>query len=410
MDTLQALVKARNVEGIKAFMAEHNMVLDGKRIVPADEAAKKKLKDISGFWFQRQQARKILLNSLYGALLNEGLRFYDERVGQSVTLTGRSIVRHMNAKVNEVITGLYDYTGEAIVYADTDSCYFSALNILKNDPAYKEFDFSRESMISLYDGVAEVVNNSFPAFMCRTFNTSIERGAIIKAGRELVSSAGLFIKKKKYGLLKYEEEGFRLDVDGKPGKLKAMGLDLKRADTPKFMQKFLEKTLLDLLTGVEKTNILNTVRDFRTDFKERPAWEKGSPKKVNGLSAYSGKVTRAAQASVYTPSTGRVNMPGHVRASMNWNLLCDANNDRYSIRITDGTRIVVCKLMSNPMRMDSVAYPIDEPHLPMWFKNLPFDHAGMESTIVDNKLENLLGVLEWDFRVTKAGLDDDLFS
>jgi hypothetical protein len=446
MQTLQELVKARDVAGIKAFMAEHKLVLDGNRIMPADDASKDKLKGFSAFWHQRQQARKILLNSLYGALLNEGLRFYDERIGQSVTLTGRSIVRHMNAKVNEVLTGFYDYVGESIVYADTDSCYFNAMHlkvpgnaewrdtlfaalharekaILADEIAqgvdpdkrieivYDAFDFAkREHMIRLYDDVADATNDSFPDFMHRTFNTTMERGAIIAAGRELVSSAGLFIKKKKYGLLKYEEEGFRLDVDGKPGKLKAMGLDLKRADTPKFMQKFLEKCLMDLLCGVTKDVILDNIRSFREDFKERPSWEKASPKKVNGLSVKAEALNRAASASVYTLATGKINMPGHVKASINWNNLCEANHDRYSMRITDGGRVAVCKLTGNALRMDSVAFPVDEPHLPKWFKELPFDDAAMEETIIDNKLDNLLGVLGWDFSVTKVGLDDDLFS
>ena len=49
------------------------------------------------------------------------MKFYDKRLGQSTTLTGRNIVRHMNAKINEIITGEYDYKGEAIIYADTDS-------------------------------------------------------------------------------------------------------------------------------------------------------------------------------------------------------------------------------------------------------------------------------------------------
>lgn len=51
---------------------------------------------------------------------------FDQRMGQSVTLTGRSITRHMISKVNEEITKKYDVEGEAIVYSDTDSCYFSA--------------------------------------------------------------------------------------------------------------------------------------------------------------------------------------------------------------------------------------------------------------------------------------------
>jgi hypothetical protein len=121
MQTLQELIEARDVGAIKAYMAEHRLVVDGNKIVPIDANAVNSFKSLESFWNQQQQIKKILLNSLYGALLNKGLRFYDERVGQSVTLTGRSIVRHMNAKSNEAVTGKYNYTGEAIVYADTDS-------------------------------------------------------------------------------------------------------------------------------------------------------------------------------------------------------------------------------------------------------------------------------------------------
>ena len=130
---------------------------------------------------------------------------------------------------------------------------------------------TREEYIEFYDSIADAVNETFPEFMNKTFNTSLEKGAIIKAGRELVASTGLFIKKKKYGLLKYEEEGHRLDVDNKPGKLKAMGLDLKRADTPKFMQKFLEEILMDLLTNEFDSVITDKIKKFRVDFKSRPS-------------------------------------------------------------------------------------------------------------------------------------------
>jgi DNA polymerase elongation subunit (family B) len=58
--------------------------------------------------------------------LNPGCRFFDKRIGQSTTLTGRAIAHHMDAYVNECVTGRYDHTGEAIIYGDTDSCYFSA--------------------------------------------------------------------------------------------------------------------------------------------------------------------------------------------------------------------------------------------------------------------------------------------
>jgi DNA polymerase elongation subunit (family B) len=371
------------------------------------------------FWNQRQQARKILLNSLYGALLNEGLRFYDERLGQSVTLTGRSIVRHMNAKVNEAITGAYDYKGEGIVYADTDSCYFSAIDFLKDKPEFEGFDWSRENVIQLYDGIADVANESFPEFMHRAFNTTLERGAIIAAGRELVAGRALFIKKKKYAALMYDKEGERLDVKGKPGKLKAMGLDLKRADTPKKMQVFLEKVLMDLLTDVQKETIFEAIRVFRSEFVELNSWEKGTPKAVKALSDYldrdqkasrDAKNFRAKDLARSKKEKGRIDMPGHVRAALNWNRMLDIKDDKYSMRCSDGTKVIVCKLKSNVYKMDSIAYPIDEPHLPDWFKSLPFDDKLMEETIIDNKLTNLVGVLDWDLAMTKDAPGDDLFT
>lgn len=406
---LKELVHAKDVPAIRAFMAAHDLVVEGGKIVPRPET-RKEYEQQSEFWNQRQQARKILLNSLYGALLNEAMRMYDPRLGQSVTLTGRSIVRHMNAKTNETITGSYDYRGDAIVYADTDSCYFSVVPILRNDPDFKEFDWTRESFIELYDGIADVVNESFPEFMAASFHTTLARGGIIKAGRELVASKALFIVKKKYACLMYDKEGDRLDTGNKPGKLKAMGLDLKRADTPKYMQRFLEEVLMDLLTGSQKNEIFDKVKVFRRDFTDRPAWEMGSPKAVKALSDYSDKLKKATGGKITEKGGGKVNMPGHVRAALNWNRLCDVNNDRYSMRISDGFKIIVCKLKPNNLyRMDSVAYPIDEPHLPDWFKALPFDKESMEQSIIDKKLDNLLGVLEWDLSETVELSSDQFF-
>jgi hypothetical protein len=88
-------------------------------------------------------------------------------------------------------------------------------------------------------------------------------------------------------------------------------------------------------------------------------------------------------------------MPGHVRAAMNWNNLKNMMGDNYSMSIVDGMKTIVCKLKDNPIGFTSVGYPIDESRIPQWFKDLPFDDDLMETTIVDQKVENLLGVLEW---------------
>ena len=89
-------------------------------------------------------------------------------------------------------------------------------------------------------------------------------------------------------------------------------------------------------------------------------------------------------------------MPGHVSEALNWNTLRQLHGDKYSIEIVDGMKTIVCKLRPNALKMTSVAYPIDENRIPDWFQELPFDHELMENTIIDKKLDNLIGVLKWD--------------
>ena len=354
------------------------------------------------FWDKRQLVKKINLNSLYGAILNEFCRFFDKRIGQSTTLTGRAIAHHMDSYVNECITGNYDHTGDAIIYGDTDSVYFSAWPMIKTDVQAGTMEWNKDVCVKLYDSIADSVNESFPSFMERAFHCPREMGAIIKGGRELVASQGLFIKKKRYAVLIYDLEGKRLDTHDKPGKLKAMGLDLKRSDTPKTVQDFLSEILLDVLTGATREKIIEKVKEFKLAFKDRPAWEKGTPKRVNNLTKYTAEEARL----------GKANMPGHVRAAMNWNNLKRMHGDNYSSAIVDGMKTIVCKLKDNPLGYTSVGYPTDVLHIPDWFKNLPFDDGLMETTIVDQKVENLLGVLDWQIAENTdiSSTFDSLFS
>jgi len=343
------------------------------------------------FWDKRQLVKKINLNSLYGAILNPGCRFFDKRIGQSTTLTGRQIAKHMASEVNKIITGEYDHVGKAIIYGDTDSVYFSAYPVLKDEIAAGDIPWGKDNVITLYDQLCEQANTTFPDFMARAFHCPRPRSEVIAAAREVVADTGLFITKKRYAVRVYDLEGDRKDKDGALGKVKAMGLDLKRSDTPVFMQDYL-KTLLDMVLALkEEKEILESITDFRREFKERPGFEKGSPKRANKIGHY----------QRLEEKQGKANMPGHVRASINWNTLKKMNGDKYSQDIVDGMKVIVCKLKQNPLQYTSVAYPTDELRLPDWFKELPFDGDAMEEVIIDNKLDNLIGVLKYDLESTK---------
>jgi len=145
-----------------------------------------------------------------------------------------------------------------------------------------------------------------------------------------------------------------------------------------------------VLDSATTEEVIDRIRDFKRQFTVRPGWEKGSPKRVNNLTMYSEREHKG----------GKTNMPGHVRAAMNWNSMKTMNSDNYSMTIMDGMKVIVCKLKTNALGWTSIAYPTDESRLPDWFKELPFDDVEMEATVIDKKLDNLLGVLDWDISST----------
>ena len=243
-----------------------------------------------------------------------------------------------------------------------------------------------ELYIDIANMAQDMVNDTFPPFMNSAFNCAYADGSLIKCAREIVASSALFIKKKRYACLMIDKEGHRYDVNGEVGKIKAMGLDLKRSDTPPVVQKFLSKILKMVLCDANKETIYQEVKKFKQDFLDLPPWQKGAPSRVNGITV---KVKQEREH-------GKTNMPGHVRASMNWNDFVIAYHDTRSTLIIDGTKVVVCKLKPSHYRIKSIAFPVDQTYIPEWFSSLPFDDDSMICSIVDKKVENLLSILNWN--------------
>jgi hypothetical protein len=215
----------------------------------------------------------------------------------------------------------------------------------------------------------------------------------------------------------YDDDGVRRDVDGSPGKVKVMGIDIKRSDTPAYMQNFLSEVLLTVLTDGTREEVIEMVKEFKKEFRAKPGWEKGSQTRVNNLTSYKNRVNAAKKAMARDLNNGgdktkkdKVHLPGHVAAALNWNMLRELNQDRYAVEIVDGMKCIICKLKPNTFKLKSVAYPVDATKIPEWFQKLPFDHELMEQTIVDKKLDNLIGVLNWDMSDANASETfDNLF-
>lgn len=316
------------------------------------------------YYDRLQYVYKIKLNSLYGALTNLYFRFYDLRMGESTTCTGRLILQHQCAKTNEVLTTKYDMHGDAVIYGDTDSTYFHT------------FADNNEDAIKIADYVAAQVNASYPEFMRNTFLCNSGFDHIIKAGREIVASRGIFVQKKRYILHVIDKEGTRVDT------LKVMGLDTKKTNLPSGVGDTLNNFVARYLKGESWKSIAQSIVDYKNTLRySQNIMDIGLPKGIKNVDKYS---------VIYRTQGKEARLPGHVAAAIHYNECLEKYQDKDSTPITSGMKIKVFYLKGNHGKFKSIAIPTDNQYPPPWFDNFEVDVEAHILRLVDNPLTNII--------------------
>jgi len=362
-----------------------------------------------------QHLTKIKLNSLYGATGNPHSHFYNVAVAEACTLCGQGIVTFMMESVAEVIDGTRNIRAECIQYGDTDSVYFRLPKEITND----------EDAVLYADYVAEEVVKKFHDYMKKTHNCKDWQADRINAGREVVSDRSLFTEKKRYAM-------HLINKDGKPcDKLKIMGLEVIKSTTPTEIKKFLNELLDRMLTKKQNEDELASyILEFRKKFETLSLADIGEPKNVRGINDYKNRmevravwdrsktdgnvllgekgITREEKKILKNAQEDKdrwekiiqlkngVFVPGHVRASLNWNNYLDSIDDNITPRIKNGTKIKTYYLKKkNHLGIENIAIPTDLDDLPEWFENLPFDMDRIEQNLIDSKVEILYNSIGW---------------
>ncbi len=324
------------------------------------------------YYDQLQYIFKIKLNSLYGALLNKHFRFYDDRLGESTTGTGRAILKFQCSKVNELLAGKYDDLGDAILYGDTDSSYFACMHNI--DYKSMSYDEQLEMAVERADTISDQVNEAYPDFMVDAFLCTPEFKSMVKCAREVVAPRGIFVTPKRYVLWLADKDGKRVD------ELKVMGLDTKKTILPKYIQDALNDFIERYLKGEQWDELAVDIVAFKDKIIQQSVIELGLPKGVNKLELYK-------SALDLDPNT---RVPGHVRAAILYNQMLEDNNDRVSMQITSGMKIKVFYLRRPIGKFKSIAFPVDEERVPEWFLQLNIDKELQVQKLVDNPLLNIL--------------------
>jgi DNA polymerase elongation subunit (family B) len=280
-----------------------------------------------------------------------------------------------------------------IIYGDTDSCYFLT----------KGTDY--EDAVKKADDIAEFTNASFPAFMASHFNCTEGRENLIKAAREIVGERGLFLRaKKKYTIRVVNLDG--VDLREKP-KLKSMGSEIKKADTPKVVQDFLKNLMNHVLEGAEYDVLEKFVNSHRGKLirDEKNLLALAPAKQVNNLDALYAEYQRTEKNGF-----GKVKLPGHVRAAVNYNeMISMLEPGAKPLRAGDKAAILYVK--PNDFGMKSIGFPTDLLHLPPWFdENFIVDLKITEEKMIDSKIDGIFEAMDLDLPTPQQSFINSVFS
>ncbi len=283
---------------------------------------------------------------------------------------------------NVTVTEFNDEFVYDIVMKDSSTPYFFANDVLVHNSCYflTRTD-NKHDAIAVANDVADYVNQAFPDFLRRAFLCQPWHDERIVANREIVGERGLFIAKKKYVIKVVDNEGKAVN------KLKTMGSEIKKSDTPRPIQNFLKEVVSMILDGKTYSELEAYVNSQRkaifTRMKMMDVIDIGVSKSVNNL-----KEKYDDYLKYEKPGHKRVNLPGHVRAAINFNELGLRFEGSGATMLQSGDKVKVFYLRPNDLDLTSIAFPSDITHFPQWFLgHFRVDRKLTEEKMIDAKLE-----------------------
>ena len=240
----------------------------------------KLLKDISKY-NNIQLAKKISLNSAYGAIGNNWFRYYDLLVAEAITTSGQLSIRWIERSLNKYLNELLETDNEDYVIAsDTDSVYIT-FDRLVNKVFEEGTDTAK--IVAFMDTIARdkiepFIDQSYQD-LAKYVNAYEQK---MQMAREAIADKGIWTAKKRYILNVWDMEG----VKYKEAQLKIMGIEAVKSSTPAPCRAKIKEGLSIIMNGDEKE--LNTfIQDFREEFMNLPPEDIAYPRSVNGLTKFS---------------------------------------------------------------------------------------------------------------------------
>jgi len=303
-----------------------------------------------------QLAKKIQLNSAYGALANKYFRWFSVENAEAITTAGQLSIKWIERKINGYLNELLKTEGRDYVIAiDTDSMYIDMSGLVEHVFAERRQSTDTAEIVAFLDKACQ---NKIEPFIAKCYD---ELGVYVNAyqqkmhmKRESIADKGVWTGKKHYVMHVHNEEGVAYSTP----KMKMVGIEAVRSSTPKVCRENIKKALTILMTG-GKDPLIDFIEDFRKQWKTMTFEEIAFPRGVK--LAYFRNINGNNVPMRY--SLNDKSLPIQVRASLVYNQMVEAKSltNKYKL-ISDEEKIKFCYLMKpNPCHHNVIASPADLP-------------------------------------------------
>jgi len=284
-----------------------------------------------------QLARKVLLNSAYGALANTFFRWYNVDFAEAITTSGQMVIQITSRETNKYFNKILDTSDiDYIIANDTDSMYVHFEGIVNKFCKGK----TKQETVDFID---KMCKEAFEPFLGKVFKSIADEtnayAVKMNMKREAISDRGIWTGKKRYALNVYDLEGVRYEQP----KLKVVGLEVVRSTTPAVCRDKLKKSINIVLNGTND-DLIDYIEDFRNEFLQMPFEKVARNSGVNGVGKYYDATTRWKSGT-----------PAHVKGALIFNELLEQRNlQKVYPKLRDGDKIKYCYLKQPNPTMDKI--------------------------------------------------------
>jgi DNA polymerase elongation subunit (family B) len=306
---------------------EDRTIYKKKMIAAKQDYEKKKTKELEkeiARCNNIQMARKIQLNSAYGAIGNQYFRYFKLANAEAITLSGQVSIRWIEEKINKYLNKILKTNGvDYVIASDTDSIYLNMGPLVET--VYKGREKTTESVVSFLDKVAKVELEKYIESCYQELAEYVNAyDQKMQMKRENIADRGIWTAKKRYILNVWDSEGVRYEEP----KLKMMGIEAVKSSTPAPCRQMIKDGLKLMMSGTEE-QVIEFIDKCRSEFKKLPPEQIAFPRTASDVRKY------RSHSDIYMKGT-----PIHIRGALLFNHYIGEKNltNKYSL-IGNGEKV-----------------------------------------------------------------------